>query len=153
MDKNGPENGQKIAKYGHLSKNRIAHPNQLVMPFPKMVFLFILGQKMIEMSQNVLFGPFLAKFGPLGILLWPHMTADSGSTHTYNVEKSHRHIDRHKKTQITTVLSSKTKSGQKWTRKMAKNGQKFPPIKKPNGPSKPAQYAICLLYTSDAADE
>ena len=88
------------------------------------------------------FWPFLAQFGPLGSLLLAHMTADSGSTHTHNTEKCPRHIDRQKKTLISSLLRSKTKYGSKWTRKWPKNGPKWPPIKKPNCPSEPARYAI-----------
>ena len=35
---------QKMPKNGHLSKNRIAHPIMLGMPFPKIVLLLTLGQ-------------------------------------------------------------------------------------------------------------
>ena len=88
------------------------------------------------------FWPFLAQFGPLGSLLLAHMTANSGSTHTHNTEKCPRHIDRQKKTLISTLFGSKTKYGSKWTRNWPKNGPKWPPIKKPNCPSEPARYAI-----------
>ena len=39
---------RKMAKNGHLSKNRMAHSIGLGMPFPKMVLLLSLGQKWLK---------------------------------------------------------------------------------------------------------
>ena len=50
MGKNGPE---KMAKNGHLLKNRMTHPNRLGMPFPKMVLLLTLGQKWPKRHQII----------------------------------------------------------------------------------------------------
>ena len=54
LAQNWLKNGQKwskMAKNGHQSKNRFNQLNRLIMPFPKMVLLFILVQKQALYSQ------------------------------------------------------------------------------------------------------